>query len=94
MYGWVAKLQKVAMSASTLHRFLLAAGMIAVVGSAFAQEEELPDVDFLEYLGSWEESDEDWVIVERIDSVRRDVDEERSDPVPQGEESRENEHEG
>lgn len=27
-----------------------------------AADDELPDVEFLEYLGSWEESDEEWLL--------------------------------
>jgi hypothetical protein len=36
---------------------LLACGAVA------ADEEPAPDLEFLEYLGSWEESDEDWVLL-------------------------------
>ena len=53
---------------------------------ALAADEEVPDPDFLEYLGMWEESDEDWVILNV--PVAADA-EERSDPVPEGEESTE-----
>jgi hypothetical protein len=43
-------------------RFLLAwlAGWSAV---AAAQDDETPDLSFLEYLGSWRESDEEWLMV-------------------------------
>ncbi len=65
----------------------------AVIGSlllgcslVLAADEEIPDPDFLEYLGSWEESDEDWLLFD--EPVTADV-EERSDPVPEGEESTE-----
>ena len=51
-----------------------------------AADDEIPDVDFLEYLGLWEESDEDWLIFD--EPITADA-EERSDPVPQGEESTE-----
>ena len=34
----------------------------AVSGSVNAADDELPDADFLEYLGSWEDSDEDWLL--------------------------------
>lgn len=33
-------------------------------GIAVAQEAEPPDVEFLLYLGSWEESDEEWMMFE------------------------------
>ena len=55
-----------------------------------AEEEEMPDMEFLEYLGMWEESDEDWLI---LDGEMTADNEERSDPVPEGEESTENEDE-
>ncbi|MDH3531686.1 MAG: hypothetical protein OEO82_02085 [Gammaproteobacteria bacterium] len=51
-----------------------------------AADEEEPNMEFLEYLGMWEESDEDWLILDEA----RDIDKvKRSDPVPQGEESTE-----
>jgi len=59
-------------------------------GMASAAEEEAPEVEFLEYLGMWEESDEDWLI---FDETMAAEDEKRSDPVPEGEESTENEDE-
>lgn len=54
--------------------------------SAMAEEEDVPDAEFLEYLGMWQESDEDWLLLEEIQMA--DIDE-RSDPVPDGEESTE-----
>ena len=52
-----------------------------------AADEEMPDPDFLEYLGAWEESDEDWLLFE--EPVTAEL-EERTDPVPEeGEESTE-----
>ncbi|MDH3338251.1 MAG: hypothetical protein OER22_14255 [Gammaproteobacteria bacterium] len=51
-----------------------------------AADDEIPDMEFLEYLGLWEESDEDWLIFD--EPITADA-EERSDPVPQGEESTE-----
>jgi hypothetical protein len=51
-----------------------------------AADDEVPDAEFLEYLGLWEESDADWLIFH--EPVTADA-EERSDPVPEGEESTE-----
>jgi hypothetical protein len=51
-----------------------------------AANDEAPEVEFLEYLGLWEESDEDWLIFD--EPITADA-EERSDPVPQGKESTE-----
>ena len=54
--------------------------------------EEIPDPDFLEYLGAWEASDEDWLLFD--EPVTAEL-EERTDPVPQeGEESTEKTDEG
>jgi hypothetical protein len=51
-----------------------------------AANDEAPEVEFLEYLGLWEESDEDWLIFD--EPITADA-EQRSDPVPQGKESTE-----
>jgi hypothetical protein len=66
---------------------------IVVIGSmllacslVLAADEEAPDMEFLEYLGLWEESDADWLIFDEV--VTADT-EERSDPAPEGEESTE-----
>lgn len=58
---------------------LLAAGIVAA-------DDVPPDAAFLEYLGSWEDTDEDWLMIRR--GIRAD-DNERSDPVPGGDESQE-----
>ena len=55
--------------------------------AAYATEELEPlDAEFLEYLGMWEESDEEWLLHD--ETMAADL-EERSDPVPEGEESTE-----
>jgi len=53
-------------------------------GAVFAAEDDAPDIELLEYLGMWEDSDEDWLI---LDEVMTAGNEERSDSAPQGEES-------
>jgi len=71
------------------HLVLLACGLC--LGAAAMAEEELPpDAEFLEYLGMWEETDEDWLLLNDITLVENM---ERSDPVPEGEESTETENE-
>lgn len=72
-----------------LHTTLLwlLAGASSVVLAADAEE---PDMEFLEYLGQWEETDEEWVMIDQqmsLDPV------ERTDPAPQGEESTEKDDE-
>lgn len=39
--------------------------LLLVGGTVFAAGDKLPDEDFLEYLGSWEETDEDWLMLEK-----------------------------
>lgn len=57
-------------------------------------EDEQPDMEFLEYLGSWEESDEDWLLFDVRDSEAVVADEkERSDRAPSGKESTESDDE-
>ena len=55
-------------------------------GLVLAAEDEMPEAEFLEYLGLWAESDEDWLLFE--EPIAADA-EERSDPAPEGEESTE-----
>ena len=61
-----------------------------VCGLVLAADEDIPDMEFLEYLGLWEESDEDWLIFNVPMSAETD---EWSDPVPVGEESAEKDNE-
>ena len=67
---------------------------VALSGSsAIAAEmetQDAPEMEFLEYLGMWEESDEEWELL-NIDQPAED--DERSDPAPKGEESTESEDE-
>ena len=73
-------------------RALLSGVLLLGSGLAFAAEEDedVPDMDFLEYLGYWEESDEEWLMFEGPVTAELD---ERSDPAPEGEESTETEDE-
>lgn len=59
-------------------------------GLVWAGEKDMPEMEFLEYLGMWEESDEDWLILDQSMTAGK---KERSDPVPKGEESMEKEDE-
>ncbi len=59
-----------------------------------AADEELPEIEFIEYLGLWEDSDEDWVLFsDSFDADKRAKNEQRSDPAPEGEESTEKDDE-
>lgn len=62
--------------------------------AALAEEEALPDTEFLEYLGMWDESDEDWMLLDNLQASENQTDEEeRNDPAPEGEASTESEDE-
>ena len=82
---------------SQVLRVLVACGLIGHCGvvAIAADEDELPDIEFLEYLGSWDESDADWQLVGEVDRIREQVSkDERTDPAPDGEASTETENEG
>jgi len=74
---------------------LLLAGSLVLAADA-----DNPDAEFLEYLGMWDGSDEDWLIFEDEPAAMHDATEsaaggdERIDPAPQGEESTESDDEG
>lgn len=70
--------------------------MIAVAaacGPAIANEEEVTDMEFLEYLGSWEESDEEWtlfdepVVAAEMEKAAAAMDEEAEAPAEKDDES-------
>ena len=42
-------------------RLAVLCGLVSYVEVGVAQDDAAPDREFLEYLGSWEGSDEDWV---------------------------------
>lgn len=67
------------------------AGGLCLGMAAAAEEEPAPNVEFLEYLGMWEQTDEEWLLHDIEETA--DV-EERSDPEPEGEESTEMKDEG
>jgi hypothetical protein len=55
-----------------------------------AEDAEEPEMEFLDYLGQWEVSDEEWVMIDRHISLETD---ERDDPAPKDEESTEKDDE-
>jgi len=72
--------------AITVRKAVLLGSLMMGCSLVLAADDEVPDAEFLEYLGFWEKSDEEWLIFE--EPVTADT-EERSDPVPEGEESAE-----
>jgi hypothetical protein len=55
-------------------RLTLFAALAGFAGTIVAQDDE-PDLGFLEYLGSWEEGDDEWLIVAEIDQELDEKDE-------------------
>ncbi len=68
---------------------LLICGLCLATGVA-AEEEPAPEAEFIEYLGMWDLTDEDWQLLEEEMAAA----EERSEPAPEGEASTETEDEG
>ncbi len=56
-------------------------GLFACSGTVAADDEVMPDIEFLEYLGSWEESDEDWVILAAEAAEQVASEDKRTDPA-------------
>lgn len=68
--------------------------LLTASGWVLAEEEPLPDAEFLEYLGSWQESDEDWLLFEdAVSNPAGNAVEERSDSVSEDEASPESKDE-
>jgi hypothetical protein len=64
-----------------LSRLALLAAMSGLAAAARAQDDD-PDLSFLEYLGSWQESDEEWLIV--ADMKQEELAEEHAAPAEDG----------
>lgn len=55
-----------------LIRSLLGVAALSVVISPSTKaDDDAPDLDFLEYLGSWQESDEEWLAVAEWEGEKR-----------------------
>ncbi len=77
---------------SARRRIWLPALLLGAAG-VVAADDELPDTEFLEYLGMWEESDEVWLALADDEAQVAADSDERIDPAPDGEESTENDDE-
>ena len=64
--------------------------VFGAAGGVLAAETQEPDMELLEYLGLWEETDEEWMMMDYQMGLEA---EERMDPVPEGEESTEDDDE-
>lgn len=72
-----------------LGRLAVIFGLLTCGGIAQADDEEVPDLEFLEYLGSWEETDETWLILsddlEEADETDNKDKVDGQEPAPNGE---------
>lgn len=76
------------------HSVLALLCLLTAGASVLAEEEPLPDAAFLEYLGSWQESDEDWLLFEdAVSDPAGNKDEDGSDSVSEDEASPESKDE-
>lgn len=62
-------------------------GLLGCAGLVAADDEAMPDIEFLEYLGSWEESDADWVLFSEVETEQLASEAKRTDPASKDEES-------
>jgi hypothetical protein len=53
-------------------KLLPVAFALGMAGTAAAQEDATPDLSFLEYLGSWQEGDEEWLVVAELEEKDRE----------------------
>lgn len=78
------------MSANGFARVVLLWGPLGCVSAVLANEVMQPDIEFLEYLGSWEDSDADWLLFNEETDQKVVVDDSKQiDSAKQGKESTE-----
>ncbi len=78
---------------SSVFKAALLWGLLGLSSAILAADTELPEMEFLEYLGLWEESDEDWVLLSEDVGTQVAAEDTGTDSVPKGEESAENDDE-
>ncbi len=81
------------MSGKRFFRALLPGLLLSACSLGLAADEELPDMDFIEYLGMWEESDEVWIALDDGDEQVASESDEQIEPLPAGKESMETDDE-
>lgn len=66
---------------ASAHRALPLAAVLALSVPAMAQDDD-PSLDFLEYLGSWDEEDETWYVDVQIAEPENDASPEEGEQSP------------
>ena len=64
-------------------------GLCLATATQAGEQEPAPDAEFLAYLGMWEETDEDWMLLDEAQIAEMQEADERSEPAPEGEDSSE-----
>lgn len=70
-------------------RALFTGLLLGACSLVLAADEETPEMDFIEYLGMWEESDDVWLALDDSDEQISADSDERIDTVPTSTESME-----
>lgn len=65
----------------------LLCGLCAGTAALAEEQEQAPDAEFIEYLGLWEETDEDWLLLDGTWAADVKEADERNEPAPEREES-------
>lgn len=64
----------------------LTAAILIAASPLSAEETEVPDAGFLEYLGMWDGQDEDWTLFEEeLVEAGAETEDDRDGPAPKGE---------
>ena len=61
----------------------MTAALLGACSLVLAADDEIPEVEFLEYLGIWEDSDEDWLLFAGEDEELTAESDEGVDALPQ-----------
>ena len=77
------------MSAERTIAWLLC-GLCAATPALAEEQEEAPDAEFIEYLGIWDGTDEDWMLLDETWAADLEAEEKRNEPAPEGKDSSEN----
>jgi hypothetical protein len=76
------------MSAERAIAWLLC-GVLAGTAATAEEQDEVPDAEFIEYLGIWGETDEDWMLLDEAWAADLEETDKRNEPAPDGEDSSE-----
>lgn len=61
----------------------VAVAWLGLAAASVGQESQAPELDFLEYLGSWQDTDEEWLIVAEWEDEDIDEQDKARKPEPE-----------